>query len=277
MNFVAVHLQPLLEHRRGESGAYSPPGDFFMSHDRGGLYETESCDLLNGTFNMVRVRQPSSQHLESAAHPEDQSALFIKSAGVPVPSYVLHELHIADGVLSAWEDQKVRASRLHGASDIAHRHPGIGHQRRKIREVRDVRQLNDGYVHHAPSTADPRQTVVGNGVLFVHKQFRIEGDHAQDRFAGHVLKLRDARFQQIEVAAEPVDDESANALLFRFGQQVQGTFHPGEHAAAVDVAHDHHRCVGHFRHCHVDHIVLTQVDFGGRSGALHDDEFVFIF
>ena len=58
----------------------------------------------------------------------------------------------------------------------------------------------------------------------------------------------DARLEQRRVAAELVDDEAADegALLGR--EQLHVADQRGEHAAAVDVAHEQHRAVGVARH-----------------------------
>ena len=112
-----------------------------------------------------------------------------------IPSHLSHEFHVADGIFGAGKDEQVRMARLYRTANIAQRHAGVGDQRRKVCEVGDMRQLNDGNVHHARSTAYMRRTVMGNSVFFIHEQLGIEGNDAQDRFAGHFFKLGETGFQ----------------------------------------------------------------------------------
>src|SRR3546814_8584642 len=46
----------------------------------------------------------------------------------------------------------------------------------------------------------------------------------------------------------------------------------GDHPAAVDIADQHHGHIGGAREAHVRDVALAQIDLGGRSRALDDDD-----
>ena len=107
-----------------------------------------------------------------------------------------------------------------------------------------------------------------NRVLCVQVHPVQVGQHAEHRLAGLRLQPVQARLEQGDVAAEAVDDEADDAIALRFGEAGQGADDVGEHAAAVDVRHQHHRAVHAFRETHVGDVPVAQVDFGRAARAL---------
>jgi len=77
--------------------------------------------------------------------------------------------------------------------------------------------------------------------------------------------------EQTDVAAKAVDDDPADAVAFRFGQQRQGPHHGGENAAAIDVGDQQDRTVRGLGKAHVGDIVRSQIDLGRAAGAFDDN------
>ena len=98
--------------------------------------------------------------------------------------------------------------------------------------------------------------------------------HAEHRLAGQLLELRQTRPEDFHVAAEFVDDKAADARLLVLVEQLDRAVERSEHAAAVDVPDEQHRCVHELRKSHVHDVVLLEIDLGRTAGALDDNDVV---
>ena len=114
-----------------------------------------------------------------------------------------------------------------------------------------------------------RQRVLGVDVGAGHGR-----DHAQHRHARPPLQLGAGVAQQRRVAPEAVDDEPPHARPQVVGQQGPRPEQRGEHAAPLDVAHDHRRQPGRRRQRHVGEVARQQVDLGRPAGPLADHHVV---
>jgi hypothetical protein len=82
----------------------------------------------------------------------------------------------------------------------------------------------------------------------------------------------DAGIEQFRIAAELVDEEAVDArALVRF-QHRMGADETGDHAAAVDIAGEHHRYVGRGSKSHVGDVAHAQIDLGRATGTFHDND-----
>ena len=78
---------------------------------------------------------------------------------------------------------------------------------------------------------------------------------------------REALVEQSGIAAKLVDDEAADArALVRLQHQMRAG-KTGDHAAAIDVADQHHRHIGRGGKSHIGDIAGAQIDFGRTAGA----------
>ena len=86
------------------------------------------------------------------------------------------------------------------------------------------------------------------------------------------LEIGFAIFEEFHVAVELVDDETLEAGPVFGLQHRKGADDGGNHAAAVDIAHEEGRNIDGLGKAHVGKIAIAQVDFGGASRTFHDDE-----
>ena len=98
--------------------------------------------------------------------------------------------------------------------------------------------------------------------------------HADDRLAGQILKLRQTRPQNLHVAAEFVDDETANPRLLVLLEQLDRAVQRREHAAAVDVADQQHRRIHQLRQTHIYNIILLEINLRRTARTLDHDNVV---
>ena len=98
--------------------------------------------------------------------------------------------------------------------------------------------------------------------------------NARHGYAAELLKRFEPRFQNGAVTAEFVDNNALDAPSVLFTLQRDRAVELGEHAAAVDVAHQQHRRIHHAGKTHVDDVVFLQIDFRGAARALDDDDVV---
>ena len=160
---------------------------------------------------------------------------------------------------------------LVGAADEAHVHAGLGGQRLEVVEVRDQRQSHDGDVDRAGHT--PTGSVVQvQRVLGGHEPRFEARDDAEHRHARARAQLGEPRGEHGLVATESIDDEAADPGAVGRVEQRKRSQERGEHAAAIDVAHEQHRRLGHAGHAHVDNVAVAQVDLGRAPRALDDHE-----
>ena len=93
-------------------------------------------------------------------------------------------------------------------------------------------------------------------------------DDTQASQAGALGQDLDRRLEQPDIAAELVDDIALDSGLLGLGQQRQSADDRGQHAAAIDIADQHHghiRCLGK---AHIGNVAGAQSDLGRRTGAL---------
>ena len=101
-------------------------------------------------------------------------------------------------------------------------------------------------------------------------------NHADKRNRQLVLHHVQTRLENVDIAAEFIDNETLDALLFLRLQQRNRAVQRGEHAAAVDVSDEQHRRVHHFRHAHIHDVIFAQIDFRRRACALNDNDIIFL-
>ena len=89
--------------------------------------------------------------------------------------------------------------------------------------------------------------------------------HTVGRHAGPVADNRKSIIEQRRIAAKLVDDKSPGQRAFGLAQQVPGADKLGDHAAAVDIADQHHRHVRRFGETHIGNVGGAQIDFGGAA------------
>ena len=111
---------------------------------------------------------------------------------------------------------------------------------------------------------------LGHGILVFDIHVHI-GNDPDDRDAKQFFQHVQSRFQDLDVAAELIDDDALDPLLFVFRQQFDRPVNRREHAAGVDVADQKHRRVRSLRHGHVHQVALVQVDLGRTARAFDDD------
>ena len=100
------------------------------------------------------------------------------------------------------------------------------------------------------------------------------GQHADHRLAGACFQPLQPRFEQLDVAAEAVDDEALHARLLRGRKQFQRADEVREDAAAVGVGDEDHRAIHFLGKAHVGDVAVAQVDLGRAAGALDQHAFV---
>ena len=71
-----------------------------------------------------------------------------------------------------------------------------------------------------------------------------------------VLQHPQARLQNGNIPPELVDDGALDHGLFIVLQEHHGTGQGRKHAAPVDVPNQQNRGFGHFRHAHIDDVLL---------------------
>src|ERR1043166_397648 len=82
----------------------------------------------------------------------------------------------------------------------------------------------------------------------------------QDGTDGRALEEREAGTEDLEVAAELVDDEAADARALRVGQEMHRADNLRKDAANVDVGRQETRRVGDLGGAHVDDVALAEID-----------------
>ena len=135
-----------------------------------------------------------------------------------------------------------------------------------------MRQPDDRHVNTLGES--PLVEAVREAVLIVHVDFFHRKD-AQHRLIGQIFQHFKARFQNLHIAPELIDHDTAETILILLRQQLDGAVGRSKHAAPVDVRHKDHRRVGHLCHSHVDNVIFRQIDLRRRAGALNDDDVIF--
>ena len=88
-------------------------------------------------------------------------------------------------------------------------------------------------------------------------------------------QLRDPRHaigEQRRIAAEFVDDVTADQRRIVRRDDGFGADKACDHAAAVDVADQYHRHAGGLRKAHIGDVVFPQIDLGGAAGAFDEND-----
>ena len=111
----------------------------------------------------------------------------------------------------------------------------------------------------------------GQAVFVIQIQLGV-GHHAHHGDAAHFLERGQAGAQNLNVAAELVDDQALHHGALVFVEQLHGAVQLREHAARVDVAHQQHGRLRHLCHAHVGQIVGLQVDFRGAARTFDDHD-----
>src|SRR5206468_8578743 len=160
----------------------------------------------------------------------------------------------------------VGAGDLVGVAYEAYVNAGLPRQRLEVVEVRDERQADDRDVKRA-GRAPARRLVQIERVLGGYEASVEVRDDSEHRHSGARAELGKPGRQYGRVAPESVDDEAPDPCAVIRIEQTQGAEQGGEHAAAIDVAHEQHRRVRHARDRHVDDVAIAQVDLGRAPGA----------
>ena len=111
----------------------------------------------------------------------------------------------------------------------------------------------------------------GKGIFILNVYLEV-GDHTQNGQMGLFLQHRKAGAQNLDVAPELVDDQPLDARPLVRLKQLDRAVKLGEHTAAVDVARQQDRGIHELGKPHVDDVVRLQIDLGGASRALDDDD-----
>eukprot|EP01136_Pigoraptor_vietnamica_P026946 Opistho-1_new@82592 len=191
---------------------------------------------------------------------------------VDIPALRANRRQIGQRCLgSRQHDQRgLRRDRLAGRHHH-HLHIGFQHQRVEVVEVRDARQDRAGDqdtpLRPFDRALQPHRILAG--------QPRGGGQPVHQPIAGPEAALLDLAIavrEQRRVAAELVDDEAADHRGVLGIDHRAGADHRCDHAAAVDIADQHHRDAGGPREAHIGDVACAQVDLRRRSRALdHDD------
>ena len=97
-------------------------------------------------------------------------------------------------------------------------------------------------------------------------------NHADHRFAGFGQDDVESRPQQVDVAAEFIQNDPLHPVLFLRFQQADRTDHGGNRAAPVDIGDQKYRRLDHQGDPHVDDVIRLQVHFGRTAGPFdHHD------
>ncbi len=172
------------------------------------------------------------------------------------------------------QDNEVGVGQLLGPGRVPDEHAGLGGQRVEVGEVRQAgqprhRDPQDVVAHRLPPGAAGRRQP--ERVLDVELEPAQPRQHAQRRPPGQPGELVQSGGEQADVAAELVHQEARDEPLVGRRHQRHGSVERREEAAAVDVAHDHHREVRRGGQAHVGDVVGAQVDLRRGAGPLADD------
>ncbi len=210
-------------------------------------------------FHPVGVADPASQHLKSAADPDDPAAGPMEVEDRLIESAPAQLGQIPQGTLGAGQHEQIQAGDRFRILEIDQLDAGLPLEGIEIGIVGNARQT-----HHADA-----QRVAGHPAALAGQRHRVffgklqlqPGDHAQHRHPGAVLHRLDSRAQQRRIAAELVDDHPGHLAALGGIEHRQGADDRGEHAAAVDVRHQQHRGPGHGGCPQVGDVVGPEVDF----------------
>ena len=222
-------------------------------------------------FDPVGVGELFAEHLVAAADAEDRHVAggqLLDSgleARLPEPQQVGHS------AFRAGEDDEVRRPQFLRGLHVAQAEDRVVFQRREVREVRDLRQTEDGHVHRPLRRFDAQRLC--QRILFVefHPEVR---DDAQRRDSGQLAELVESVAEEAYIAAEFIDEQAFDPLFFVRFEEGHRAVELREHAAPVDVARQQDRRVHEFREAHVDEVVLFEVDLRGAPCPFDDDDVV---
>ena len=139
----------------------------------------------------------------------------------------------------------------------------------EVGEVGKVGDADHGNVQHA--FAGMLVQAGGQAVFVIQIQLGV-GHHAHHGDAAHFLERGQAGAQNLNVAAELVDDQALHHGALVFVEQLHSAVQLREHAARIDVAYQQHGCLCHLGHAHVGQVVGLQVDFRRAACAFDDHD-----
>ena len=210
-------------------------------------------------------------HLIAAADAENRRSCRVRLEQRRLHASLAQPAEIRDRGLGAGQDDEVRALQLRRTVRIADTNARNTRKCGKIGKIGQPRQLDHRNIHERKCAF--RFQTLGKAVLIVDVEPSVR-HNAYDRPAGQLLELCQTRPEDFHIAAEFVDDKAADARLLVLVQQLDRAVERGEHAAAVDVPDEQHRCVHELRKSHVHDVVLLEIDLGRAAGALDDNDVV---
>lgn len=222
----------------------------------------------------MRVVDPLSQHLETTAHPEHGQPGSDPADHRLRQPVVTNPLEVREGRPGAGQDAQVGGQddpRVCRDDDIDPRlvREGVG-----VRRVRGAGQAHDRDGEPLAAVPCPLTRPAGGRqtVLRVEPHVVQEGENTEDRPVGAVLEHLQPGTEQVEVAAELVDDPRPHVHLVLGVEDRQRAEHGGEDATSVDIPDDHDREVLGPGEAEVDVVPLPEVDLRRAAGAFGDDD-----
>jgi len=256
---------PARNHLRG---AGELPG--FEEGGRG--QQAQAGEGLGTAFRARGVMQFLAQHLVAAADPQEPGASF---GGFPqgfghARSGEMHQ--IAHGGLGARQHQQVQ---IPGQGGI--RHPGEVQVRLRQERRQVLGVAHPGVEQGAHSELARRRPLIhgdAEGAVLLIQLVLQMGHQGQHRQAGALLQQSDAVLEERGIAPEAVHHDSQHPGAVLGGQQVQRADHLGEHAAPVDVRHQHEGGVRVAGGGQVHEVPGHEVELHGAASAFHHDDLV---
>ena len=270
MDLVAGHLRPLQQ--PGQHTARFARAGFIGGEHGFAVQQIHAAHLGGVALVAVGIVQGFAHHLIAAAHPQHRHPQPGQAQNGCLQPAFPQPKQIGGGAFGAGQDHKIRLAQLGRCLHIAHRKRRVGGQRRKIREIADMRQAHHGNIHCAAAASALQAG--SQRILIVHIHLE-HGHHACHRNARKLLQLGKAGLQKAHIAAEFIDDQPFYPLPFAGCQQCRGAVQLGKHAAAVNISGQQHRGIHQFGKAHVHNIILPQIDLGRAARALDHDHIVF--
>ena len=234
--------------------------------------KTHSVDLRHARgLDLFGVGNVPSEHLIAAADAENQRAAARSLLDRRLQPALAEPLEVGDRTLRTGNHDHIRRAQVPRPLHIAERDILVALKRRKIRKVRNARQADDRNVDEPRLLIPPE--AFAQAILVVDVDMEV-WHNARHGYAAELLKRFEPRFQNGAVTAEFVDNNALDAPSVLFTLQRDRAVELGEHAAAVDVAHQQHRRIHHAGKAHVDDVVFLQVDLRGAARALNNDDVI---
>ena len=269
MDLVAAHR------RVGEGEATADPSQLLVHRERRlEIEQVEPGARARLALDAVGIVDSAPQHLQTAADAHHPAAVAQMALQGRAPTALAQPLQVAASVLRARQDDEVGWRDRVGGADVAKVDARMQPQRVEVGVIADPRNRRDDHAQRVDRVIRGDRRCARQPVLGLQVQSLDEGQYPECRSARTLAQHVEARLQQRGVAAEAVDDEAARTGAFGRGQQLERADELGEHAAALDVAHQEHRAVDRLGETHVGDVVLAQVDLGRTAGPLDQDHVV---